>query len=157
MEKDGDVSPMFIAFKEGVCHLYVTPFHDDEEKLVMLSVLQVVFNKNKYEGYIFMNEVWMVQRDIDKAKLNTRVSEQPDRQEALMVLLVTKENNQCVIMNVQREGAKVTLDAGKKIDGIEGRFSELLKPIPETSVPSDDVLNKMVDFLNLKPENVTFH
>lgn len=89
---DDTSTPSFIAEDEnGETYFYATPFHNEASKAAIISVLRREFQRNKVVRYVLVTEAWVSRRKKDDLRLDERPSEDPNRENVVMVAGVDKD------------------------------------------------------------------
>lgn len=146
---DGDevLRTFFCQDRDGGRHLVVAPSAGFEADTNMISYLKLMFAILGVEAYCMMSEVWYVEGS-DKASLQKmRPSENPNRKEALMAMIVRRSKDdrgrhgidaRSVRAVITREPTAVGPIEWDTPERIEGRFAELLPPIDTPPCPDVD-------------------
>lgn len=96
LQKDGGVIPVAFIFAEsGDIVLLVLPFNTDQEKFVCRTALKDTVKRLAAVAVVFISEAWVATIGPDRNLFDVTlegVENIPDREEALIVVGVTKEN-----------------------------------------------------------------
>lgn len=96
LQMDGALIPAaFLFTEEGDIALVAMPFNNDHEKLLCRTALKDMVKKLNAVAVIFISEAWcaLVDKGVSLAELSiTGVANLPNRQEALIVVGVTRDN-----------------------------------------------------------------
>lgn len=136
MKEKGELRPMFLLFSEknGTIPIFPMDFNTDAEKNMFCNMFRLAVVKYQAHAYTYLFEAWMVKRnakdDIDKISGDNPVSAQPDKIEALIVSRNTPDNNEMFSCEIERdsEGKVTGFGEENRMEGVKGRFSDLLPP-----------------------------
>jgi len=135
LEKEGEVSPVFIGYnQENGIVIIPALFKDDESKRQHLGIARMQFALHGVVHYLMVSEVWfslIPEEDRDKGTY-TRPSDDPNRKEALLVLSVNSERKRQSVLEINRDS--------------EGKFTSLGEPLT-TAIPADVDAGLMGDLL----------
>lgn len=133
MKQHGYLLTIWIAWRGEESHTFIVPLFDDEQKALVLSLLNIIFVTGQYDQYINLTEGWMVSTDPNKIKSNVRPSQDPGKKEVVVITSVTKEEKKVKFFEILRNKKEqvtdlVGLDPETEI---KGRMTELLNPLPK--------------------------
>ena len=133
----GELRPMFMMFteKHGTIPVIPLEFNTDAEKNMFCSFFQLAMVRYQAYAYTYMFEAWMVQRKADgedplkKINADNPVSAQKDKIEAVIVCRNTPDVSEMYSCPIHRdEKGEVTFGEGQTMEGVMGRFADLLPP-----------------------------
>ena len=132
---EDEVTAHFIATDGDKLSVYMTPFHGEFEKVLMLAKLRSMFAEHGIIRYAMVCESWTVERHADALPDDRMPSECPDRKERLTVMGVEYGGSAHVYCDIIREGDKRRCGEPQwgKYEEISGRMTTLL---PERKMAS---------------------
>lgn len=117
LEEKGSITPIFIL---------ITPinttiplpfmFKYPEEKKELFRKFRYIIRLMDIRAYVIVTEGYGVYRPMNMDRTNFKASEQPDRQEQLLVIAVTKERKKCWSIDFEKEYGRMMLEEEKIID-----------------------------------------
>ncbi len=111
----------------------ITPFEDDQQKQIVLQLVQLLLLTYKAYAYSVIHEAWVATALVDGPPLdaNIAVRDQPGRRECVIVSYVSDDVKAMYSMDMIRNGESVALGEIQKFanGSVEGRFFELLPPL----------------------------
>lgn len=89
----------------------VSEFHEDERgKEVLSQAMDRAINgiDSPITGLLYVSEAWMLRQHMDDERPTGRIADNPDRQEALIILARTKLSTEVITFNLDRKNKTVT-------------------------------------------------
>lgn len=137
-DNNQELTPQFIAENDkGEIEVYVVPWQGDAEKDAALEFLRRQFAERNIKRYVLLSEAWMVKLPHGPfPPPNIRPSEQPDRQQVLMVTGVDPEAGEILSYTAEIiDGPpREVLPKQAMPMSMAGRMTELLGPVREPSI-----------------------
>lgn len=100
-------------------------FADDQEKMDKLAAFGLIFKNRDIQRYVVMSLVWIVSKKEDQladGRLSVRPSEDPDKQECMMIAYADQEGARRVLL-----GDVVRTDKGLIVDIVQKSDSGFMK------------------------------
>ena len=127
--------PHFIGENDkGEVFIYATPFNGDDGdggKDVILAALKQHFRENNIIRYATASEAWVTTRSATDPEPDLRPSEDPQREDVVLVVAVDKQGNQVLhrARIVMADDNKRHVDPMENSEGfaLRGRMLDLLK------------------------------
>jgi hypothetical protein len=152
MRERGELHSMFVAFRGDEVHLFAVPFADEQQKQIVLALLNVVFVTGHFDQYIHMSEAWM------SRTLGKRPAEADDRIEVVVVASVTPSDRDMTVYEIKRENDKIAdlvehSPGGEKMQA-GGRIVSLFEPLEGTP---PQILAMAQEMFSKFAKPITFH
>lgn len=127
---NGDLCPLFILHTEKTIIPVFCPWADDNQKSMILTLMRVLMIKHRAYAYSLCIEAWVKTQKLDDPPMKGQVRDQPDKGEVCIVGYVGYDRQEFIMLPVIREGESVKLGEPnpEKMNGVTGRFFELLPP-----------------------------
>lgn len=148
IEKGGETMPMFIGFDaDGRSYAIAAPHRNDAEKLEALTFVKLVFLGKRIVSYLAIHEAWFVEYMLGDKRVGAP-ADQPDRQEALMVIAVDREGAVMKRSIIRRAGGESACSPIEDCRAADGLFLTLLPdanaaPTPQLTAAVDQMLAGM--------------
>lgn len=126
----GSILPIFIADTEDNKRIIVAcPFANENEKIICLEYVKMLFFRHMVKSYIFYTESWYVEENDAEGLGDIPPSEHPNRKESITILKVEDEKKEMMMVQIvaKNNGAVVFGEPMKMGEG-GGIFTNLLIP-----------------------------
>jgi hypothetical protein len=129
-EKQGELMPMWVGRKvTKESFLIATPWQGEDDKIVMLEMLRNKFKELDVVEYYMCSEVWMRTMSLEeRAASNLQIKDYEDKEERLMFLRISRDEQEYGFRPIIRTSTEVTLGPWEVMppDMGGGRMAELL-------------------------------